>query len=844
MTIKGLAAARLRFVMTGLAVVLGTAFVAGAMTLGDTLEDGFEDLFTQIAGAADVQVRVDSEADEGAGPPGVDDPAAEREGMPPELLEDVRALDEVAIADGEIEGSAILIGDDGEAIGEFGPPTLAYNVFDEPSLDPAELRDGRWPERDGEIVIDAAAAEGQGWQVGDEVEVVLDGPAETVELVGIFGLGDLDNLAGATVVVLDRETAAERLGTGGDLTAIYANAADGTSPDELTTAVQEAVGDAYEVRTAEDVAAEDQEAIAEFTQIFSYALLVFAGVSLLVGAFLIFNTFSIVLAQRLRELALLRAVGAGRGQLLASVLGEAAILGLGGGALGALAGLGVAAGLQQLLEVIGLELPGSGLVVLPRTAIVAIGVGLVVTLVAALVPARRAVRVPPVAALQEVAVGSSSGRRWPRVALGGLLSVTGAAGLAAGIVGEAGIAVAGGGAVAMILGAAALSSLIARPLAGGLGWPLIATGPHGALARLNAMRSPRRTAATASALMIGLALVGFVGIFAESLRASASDAIERVFAADVILQATTATGVTSAALDEVEALDETRLVAPMRAASLEVAGDDRFVGVMEADELLTVFDLEAVDGEFETFRDGGLLVAESAADDLELAAGDTIAVGLPDGEADVPVATVVDGSGLDVQWLLAQETYGDAGDEAPLGVYVALADGVAGTDGVEAVSAALDGYPQVTVLDRAGLVEQLDEQLGQLVAVVVALLALSVLIALLGITNTLALSVVERVREIGLLRAVGMGRRQVRAMVRGEAGIVSLLGAALGLALGLVFGVAFVEAAEGMGVSRLVVPWTQVAIGLVLAAVAGVVAGALPARRAARLDVLDALHQE
>jgi len=837
-TLRGLAAAKLRFALTGLAVVLGTAFVAGALALGDTLEQGFDRLFTQIAGAADVQVTVaEDEPVSGTGraasQAAAQGPSA---GIPPAVLDAVRRVDEVAIASGQVEGSAVLIRD-GEPVTEFGPPTLAFNAPAEPELTASELRTGRWPQASDEIAVDAGTAQSQGWKVGDEVQVVFRGPVQDAEIVGVFGVGELDNLAGASVVIVDRETAFAELDTDGQYTAVLADAAEGVSPAQVAEAVAAELGDDYEVRTAEEVAEEEQQALAQFTEVFSIGLLVFAGVSLLVGAFLIFNTFSIVLAQRLRELALLRAVGASRRQLLGSMLGEATIIGLLGGGLGAVLGVGVARLLRELLGTIGIDLPGSGVIVEPRTVVAAVAVGVVVTLIAAVAPARRAVRVPPVAALQEVAVGAVGGRRWIRVALAAVLLVGGTVSLLVGLL--------GGGAVAIILGVAGLSSLVAKPLTGAIGWPTARLrGVRGELARLNAMRNPRRTAATASALMIGLALVGFVAIFAESLRTSAAEAVERSFVAEVILQGSTTSGISDAAVAAAQMPEEVATVAPVAGEPLEIAGEQRFAAVMAAEKLLAVLDFEVVSGDVADLRDGGVLVAESAARQAGVTAGDDLAVETADGLRQLPVVAVVEANTLEISWIVARQSYGAEPTVPAFSAYVALADGVSAQQGQDAVSAALADFPQVRVLDQAEVVEEVSSRVDQLVGVFVALLALSVLIALLGIVNTLALSVVERVREIGLLRAVGMVRPQVRAMVRSEASIVSLLGAALGLVLGLVFGVVFVSAAEDLGATTLAIPWGQLAIGLVLAALAGLLAGVLPARRAARLDVLQALRNE
>lgn len=840
LTWKGLLAAKARFVMTALAVIIGTGFVAGALTFGDTLQRGFAELFTSIVGTADAVIRAEDPEDTRAADPfdtGVPT-------FPTEVVDRLEALDEVAVVEGEVEGIAILIGDDGEPTGQFGPPTIGYNAYVNQELDAAELRTGRWPETAGEIAIDAGTASTQGWGVGDRVGLVLDGPVEYPEVVGTFGLGDLDNLAGASVVVLDRDTALARLGTDGEFTAAYALAADGIDEAELIAAIAAELGDGFTVQTAAEVVAEQQEAFGPFIEVFSIALLVFAVIALLVGSFLIFNTFTIVLAGRLRELALLRAVGASRGQLFGSVLGEAALVGAVGGALGAAFGLLVARGLQLVLGGIGIELPGE-LVVLPRTVGTAIAVGTVITVLAAIVPARRAVSIPPVAALTEVAVATPAGRGLVRTALGVVLLVAGAAALARTLFAGAGTVSLGGGAVALFLGVAALSSLIVRPLAVLLGGPSAALGVSGELARANATRNPRRTAATASALMIGLALVSFVSIFAASLQGTLRSTIEGSFLSDAIVQSATLAGIPDAALDAVVAVDDVEVVAAAAAGQVELGDRSALLGVMALDELRAVLDLDVTDGSLDGLATGGVALTEAFAGDLGLVAGDEVSAMLPDGEALLPVAAVFDGGGIDVSGFLDLGTWHGHGGTTSVvfNAYVLFdADADAG-EVYAAVEAALEPFPQVRVFDQAGFADALAAQLDQFIGVVLALLALSVVVALLGIVNTLALSVVERTREIGLLRAVGMTRPQVRRMVRTEAISVALIGATLGLLLGVPLGAVFIRV-EQLNITELVVPWTQIGIGVALAAIAGLLAGVFPARRAANLDVLEALHSE
>lgn len=836
---KGFLHNKLRFVLTGLAVALATAFMAGALILGDTAESGVAQLVDRLAGSGDVVVRPEGGGDTQLG-------QAPEQTLDAGLVDSVAALDEVAEAHGHTQGAATLVGEGGDPIGGMAPTfALATSPGGEESL-PVDLRRGRWPVDAQGVAVDAATVQAQGWQLGDEVTVAFDGPAETATLVGVVGVDGLDDLAGAGTVVISPDSAGPRLGTEGGYSSLVVRAAEGVDDEALAQAVRGEVGAGHEVLTAAEVAEQTHEGFAVFTQAFSVVPLMFAGIAVFVGAFLVFNTFNIVLAQRLRQLALLRAVGAGRGQLWRSALAEAGIVGLVAGIVGAAAGIGIAAGLEQVFAALSLSLPGEGLVVRVGPLLAAVAVAVGVTVVAAAVPARRAGRIPPVAAMHQVAVTAPTGSSRVRAGLGVTLLAAGVAGMAGGLFADAGLAVLGAGSASLVLGVAVLATFGARPLAGVVGWPAALWGTRGELARKNAMRQPRRTATTASALMVGLALVAFGAVFASSLRAEAEDTITDVVVADAFVRSPAAGSVPDSAVQALRELDETAFVAPARSATLSLAGDEQRVSVLEAQQLTRVFDYETVAGDVSRVaKGGGLIASRSAADEAGVAAGDEIAVEFADDERTLAVVAVVEDRGaMTAPWALDETTFADAGGQAPTGqVFVDFPDSVDTAQGLAAIDSALFDHPQLVVEDRAGLVDEIAGQVNQLLGAVFALLALSVLIALLGIVNTQALNVVERVRELGMLRAIGMTRRQVRAMVRTEAVIVSLLGAVLGLVLGVGFGWAVLQA-DALNIASLTIPWTQLGVAVMVAGLAGLLAGLLPARRAARLNVLDALRTE
>ena len=840
-TRKGLLAHKLRLAMTALAVVLGVAFVAGSFVLTDTIERTFGSLFDELAGGIDLQVRpVDVDGDVAAGP------SLERPRLDPEVLDRVREVEGVDRAEGFVMSQAQVIGADDQPAGVQGAPTMAFNAPPEEGFGIA-LRDGRFPATDGEVAVDAFTARSQQFEVGDDIRITAGHAVEEVELVGVVGFGGQDNLLGATVVLFDRDTTLARFSPTGEFDQVEAIAAEGVDVDELADRVAGALDRDVDVLTAEELAEESAEAIAGVIGVFTTALLAFAGVALFVGVFIIINTFSITVAQRVREFALLRAVGASRRQILGSVLTEAGVLGLVGGLVGVGLGVLLAAGLQALLAAFGIELPAEGLVVLPRTVVVGLAVGVVVTLAAAVGPAMKATRVAPIEALQAAAVPPPPRHGWLRWALGVLVTVAGAVLLVAGLFGDAGLVAVGAGAVAVFVGVALLSPLLTRPVLTLLGAPLgRARGVPGELARQNAMRNPRRTATTASALMIGVGLVGFVTVLGASMTASLTDAIDDVYRLDLDVRSTAFQPISPDIGDEIAELEEVDLALTQRMGQFQHDGQDRFLVGVEMERLTDIYAIEFVEGSLEAVGAGGIALADSLAGSDDVGLGDAYEVTFPaTGDATLEVTGVFDGRSIDVPAMIDLSVHRErfTTDEV-FAVGVRLAEGASLEEGQAAVDEVLEAYPGVVAMDRAGVRENLTSQVNQVVGIVYGLLALAVIIAFVGIVNTLALSVFERVREIGLLRAVGMSRRQVRSMVRWESVLISVLGVGLGLVIGVLFGWLLVESLQDDFPLRLVVPVAQLLVAVVVAGLAGVVAGVLPARRAARVDVLRAVTTE
>ena len=843
-TLKGLMAHKFRLAATALAIVLGVSFVAGTYVLTDTINATFTNLFDEVTQGIDVAVRSE---DVFTGQMGeVRDP------IPEEVLNEVKAVDGVKVAEGSVTGFAQFVDKDGKPVTTGGAPTLGVSISSAPELQAGTtVRSGRLPSGPNEMVVDAQTAEKHGFAVGDRVKVLLQGPARTFTVSGIIGFGSAGNLGGATLAGFTLPTAQEVLNREGRFDEIDVVAAEGTTPEQLRDRVRAVLDPRYEVLTGEELSADAARAINDtFGRFLSTALLSFAFVALLVGAFLIFNTFTIIVAQRTRELALLRCLGASRRQVMTSVLLESLIVAVVASLVGLGLGVLIANGLKALLtSILNFDLPTTGTVFLWRTVLVSLAVGIVVTLLAALLPARKATRVPPVAALQPETAFAPTHFRKRRIVLGVLVTLVGIGLLLAGLFQNEGnrLVNVASGAVIVFFGVAILSPLIARPLARLIGWPFAkAFKLPGSLARENAMRNPRRTASTAAALMIGLALVTFVSIFAASIKASTTETLDRTIAADYILMNDTFTPFSPDLATRLADQPELAAVVGVRLGAFKFDGATKQLIGIDPAAYDRVVKTEVLSGSIADLQSGGLAVKEDVAKANGWTVGERVALQFPrGGTQQVQVKAIYKDNSVNGDYLLSLADYERFyADQADSQILVQAAPGADPAASRAAIDRVLVDFPNVTVRDQAEYKAETARQIDQVVNLFFALLALAVVIALFGIVNTLGLSIFERIRELGLLRAVGATRRQVRSMIRWEAVIIAVLGAVLGLAVGVFFGWTIVRALRGVGITEFALPGGQLVIFVVFAALAGILAAVLPGRRAARIDVLRAITTE
>jgi putative ABC transport system permease protein len=954
--LRGLLGRKLRAILTALAIVLGVTMVSGTYVLTDSIDAAFKNIFSQtyantdayVTGkAADISFQGDT---------------ADAPSIPASLLDKIRGLPDVTAAAGGVadESATKIIKADGKALSGNGAPTFGFGIdYSQPQFNPHNLVEGRWPTSSNEVVIDAGTADEQHYQVGDTVRVATLQPVRSFRLVGIANWGDVESLGSATFVDFTLPAAQELLDRSGRYDAIQVAGDEGTTPQQVVNEIRPILPSDALVRTGEQQAQEAEKDV-EFTSFIRYFLLAFAGVAIFVGAFVIFNTLSITVAQRTREFATLRTIGASRKQVLTSVIVEALVIGVVAAAVGLFAGLGLATGLNALFKAANSDLPTQGMVFATRTIIVSLAIGVVVTLIAGLFPALRATRVPPIAAVREgftlprgrfsrftpyialgviaVAVallsyslfkdGIGTAQRLITIAVGVLLLFLGVAmvssrtvrPLAVGMnpIGKWGTVVVSVIGYPFTLGAwlyklgvlgrehptwkrvAALAYVaaffvaylllivaVSNPIDGGVGsqiffgillaiglftfgWPLWLwlTGrsdgewpadiPNvrpeqtmSALAKENARRNPGRTAATAAALMIGIALVTFVAVLANGMKTSNSDAIRQQVKSEYVLTAQDGfSPFVAAAGEAVTRSSNVEFSTSVRAGLGKAAGEDGYVTGIDPAQIARAYTFDWKEGSDATLGElggNGAIVAKDLADKKNLDVGDKFTLMTPNGDEtqlvvkgiyEPPPFFPILGS-VSITQSLFDSVY-----DRPENSFVFVdVPGEPSTQTTASLDAAVKAFPDAKVQTREGWIDQQNEDFDNFLLTLYVLLALSVIVSVFGMVNTLVLSIFERTRELGMLRAVGTTRRQTRRMVRQESVITALIGAALGLPLGIFLAILMTKALSQFNI-QIAVPVTQLVIFAIVALIVGMFAAIFPARRAARLNVLQALQYE
>jgi putative ABC transport system permease protein len=831
-TIKGLLAHKLRLALTGLAIVLGVTFITGTFVLTDTLHNTFSALIGNIYQNVDFQIR---------GVAQFSGQSAVRNPIPESLLATVRRVPGVEAADGGVEGYAQFVAPDGKPIATGSEATLGISFDPDQQISDLHIIQGSPPRTGSDVVMDAGTAQHYGFHVGQRVRILLYTQPRTFTITGIAQFGSVNNLAGVTLAAFTLPTAQQVMQEAGQFDYIDVVTKPGVGKSLVSRDIARVLPRGVQVVTGQTVAAEQDNSVTQSLSFLSTALLIFAFISLFVGAFTIFNTFSIIVGQRTKELALLRIVGASRRQIFRSVLGEAAGVGIVSSVIGIGLGVLAAVGLEQVLRLGGITLPPGSLVFAPRTVVVALAVGVGVTVISAIGPARRAVRIPPVAALGGHPISSGASLRgrlgWgSAVALAGVLLL--AAGLAKSTIGAVGV-----GAACIFVGVAMLAPAIARPLSSVLGRPFARTlGVAGRLGRENSMRSPRRTAQTAAALMVGLALVSAIAVFGASASQSVTSNVERAVSADLIVSSTTSSGGLStlvpAAVAATPGVTGTNTI---YRGQCEIDGSVTTLTGTSTRDLAATVTLQITSGSEAALAHGDLLVDSATAVANHWTVGEAVPVRFAQtGRGLIRIGGIYRANSVVGNYVVSDQYFlAHFGSGWNPGALLVDTNGTAAAE--NAVSRALAAYPSAQVQTRSQYLQATTATVNELLGLVYALLALAVIIALIGIVNTLMLSVFERTREIGLLRAVGMRQRQVRSMVRCEAVILASIGAIIGLVIGTGMGIALVSSLKHQGITQIAVPWSSLVAFLALSMLLGLVAATWPARRAARMDVLAAI---
>ncbi|AOW92027.1 hypothetical protein BFN03_03125 [Rhodococcus sp. WMMA185] len=828
-SLRNLAAHKVRLALTVLSVVLGTAFVAGSFVFTDTLQRTFDSITETTAQGVDV--RVSSAEEDSSGLPLTD----------LDILTRVEGVQAVAPA---VSGQIVLIGSDGAAV-QTGAPSIGQSYLPPGQAigEPENYVEGSPPTQVGQIAVNTGAAEQAQLAVGDTTKVLV--PARGMIDVTVSGIYDPGSHTGGFIGASFVDSQARELFTDGKHVEYIDVAGNGVSQAELRDRIAQALP-GVKAQTGDEVRAEAKAVVTEDLEFVNYFLLAFGAIALLVGTFIIYNTFSMIVAQRLRELALLRAIGAGRRQVGRSVVLEALVIGVIGSVIGLFAGTGLAYGLQALLNSFDVGLPEGPLQLEPRTVVVTLVLGVLVTTISAYAPARRASKVPPVAAMREE-FASSRDSLHVRTSAGVALAVLGVAGLLIGAQGTGGAAatIVGAGALALILAVLFAAPALSRPVVGALGTVFAKPfGPVGRLARTNAVRNPRRTAATAFALTLGLMLVSVIGMFGSSAKASVNKLVDVGVTADYVLTGPAQIGVPSGVAAAVRNLADVQSSVASRVPVRVTIDGEKEQGASFDGSLEGVLDYRLVEGSAD-LTGNHMTVSQTTADEKGWTVGTTVPMTSADGRVVTPeVIGIFEDNQIVGPWMVSDEVYREAMPAATLPDLFVLIDARPGTDLAQLrgeLESATKRFVVVQVQDLEEFKGAQAEQIDTVMGVLYGLLALAVVIAILGIVNTLALSVVERRREIGMLRAVGMQRTQMRRTIYLESMLIAVFGAGVGVILGIAFGWGFVSTLKEEGLDQVAVPWGQVVAMLLGSGVVGVFAALWPAIRAARTRPLEAI---
>jgi putative ABC transport system permease protein len=848
--LKGLLGRKLRTALTAIAIVLGVAMISGTYVLTDSIDQAFDTIFSDVRQGSDAVITGKAAFDLTDGS-GTTTPTLDQS-----LLDRVRAVPEVATAEGGVDSdSTILIGKDGKAI-VGNAPSIGFSISSGDSpFNPLSLVRGAWP-GPNEIVIDESTAEKEQFRIGDPIRVQAEGPVQSFTISGVIRFGEsLSTIGDATLAGFDLPTAQRLYGKVGRLDEIAVASEPNVPSSELVSALEEVVPPTAQVRTGQAQASEEAAETNEFISFLQGFLLAFAGIALFVGSFVIANSLSITIAQRTREFATLRMIGGSRRQVLLSVLLEALVVGILASTVGLLLGLALAEGLFSLFDAVGFTLPNIGLVFETRTAVVALLAGVVVTVLASLRPAIRATRVPPIAAVREDATLPPSRFARFRTVFSFVLTALGFAALSYGLFGP-GLSTTevlvwmGLGAVLIFFGVALLSVRLVRPMAGALGWPASRVGGiAGALARDNSRRNPQRTASTASALMIGLALVTVVSVLAAGITSSFRGAVDSLWGAgDYALTAqNNFSPIPIAVADAATRAPGVESVANVRTGDAQAFGNPFFATAINpaAQRFFTLDWTEGSQDVLSSLGENGAFVDDDYANDHRLRIGSTFPLTFANGRSeDVVVRGIFNppAGGSPFGRVTISAATWDRFNEQPRNLYsFVLIRGGQSDANRATLERALADFPSAKVQTREEFIDNQIAALNAILNILYVLLALSVIVSLFGIVNTLVLTVFERTREIGMLRAIGMSRRQLRRMIRYESVITALMGGVIGIVLGVVLGALLGSRVEFIDFT---VPGAQIVIFAIAALVVGLVAAIFPARRAARLNVLQALQYE